>query len=615
MKKVIAFLLLCSLLLAGCGGTQSAEAPVAEDTFTDTTTVSLNMPWDEPAELIVQFNDGGLVSARWGGEDDLDPKECTVTLSNICGNSADIELAWDYGDSHIFTVVNGEVTHITEWGTWEDDYNINWESAANPDTAVYSARNGLWENHYNKDMVLLSTHSEGDYVDHSENRKWHSYYEEYFAEDGSVIKTVNFEQPTDGTWFLDEIVYEDGEIVEKRNESICSYVDNGDTRYRWIKDIIVYEDGEIVEKRNESIRSYVDNGDTRYRWIKDINIDARKIVEGVTVNGEEPMVGNVKHLELALGYTDESMPSDEILSEENAHFFATEDQPVGGWAENVEYYYENSVWSLICDQISGEDWMHGLLDEEPLTVDAAVEFAKESEYSSRFTADYTENGWIRNDSYDNEIINEKLLANSYFEAATYRGYNMHSELDKSTEALEYLERVYEAGGDSSFEIGAIYYDLGNLDQAITWMEEAAKAGHANAAVNAGVFYEKKADTAKAMEWFQKAYEMGASVGALYAGYTYRDRRDFDHSVEWFEKAYEAGNADAACELGDIFHFGTICEVDYEKAFNWYMKAAEMGHATAANNVGAYYLQGYYVEKDTAKANEWFQKAEDMGFTG
>ena len=615
MKKVIAFLLLCSLLLAGCGGTQSAEAPVAEDTFTDTTTVSLNIPWDEPAELIVQFNDGGLVSARWGGEDDLDPKECTVTLSNICGNSADIELAWDYGDSHIFTVVNGEVTYITECGTWEDNYNNNWESVANPDTAAYSARNGLWENHYNKDMVLLSTHSEGDYVDHSENRKWHSYYEEYFAEDGSVIKTVYFEQPPDGTWFLDEIVYEDGEIVEKRNESIRSYVDNGDTRYRWIKDIIVYEDGEIVEKRNESIRSYVDDGDTRYRWIKDIDIDARKIVEGVTVNGEEPMVGNVKHLELALGYTDEALPSDEILSEENAHFFATEDQPVGGLVENTEYYYENSVWSLICENISGEVWMHGLLDEEPLTVDAAVEFAKESEYSERFTAERTEDGWIRNYSYDNEIINEKLLANGYFEAATYRGKNMHSELGKSTEALEYLKRVYEAGGDSSFEIGYIYHDLGNLDQAITWMEEAAKAGHANGALNAGVYYKEKADTAKAIEWCQKAYEMGTSYGALYAGYGYEERGDFDHSVEWLEKAYEAGNADGACELGGIFHFGINCEVDYEKAFDWYMKAAEMGSAKATYNIGSYYYQGYYVEQDTAKAMEWYQKAEDMGYTG
>ena len=583
MKKVIAFLLLCSLLLAGCGGTQSAEAPVAEDTFTDTTTVSLNIPWDEPAELIVQFNDGGLVSARWGGEDDLDPKECTVTLSNICGNSADIELAWDYGDSHIFTVVNGEVTYITECGTWEDNYNKNWESVANPDTAAYSARNGLWENHYNKDMVLLSTHSEGDYVDHSKNRKWHSYYEEYFAEDGSVIKTVNFEQSPDRTWFLDEIVYEDGEIVEKRNESICSYVDNGDTRYR---------------------------------WVKDIDIDARKIVEGVTVNGEEPMVGNVKHLELALGYTDESLPSDEILSEENAHFFATEDQPVGGWAENVEYYYENSVWTLICDQISGEDWMHGLLDEEPLTVDAAVEFAKESKDSWRFTAEYTEDGWIRNDSYDNEIINEKLLANGYFEAATYRGYNMHSELGKSTEALEYLKRVYAAGGDSSYEIGSIYIDLGDLEQVFTWNEEAAKAGHAGGALNVGIYYKlEKADTAKAIEWFQKAYELGASNGALYAGYVYRDSGDFDHSVEWLEKAYEAGNVNGAFYLGVIFDQGTNCEVDYEKAFDWFMKAAEMGNAAAAQNIGVYYNVGHYVEKDTAKANEWFQKAEDMGYTG
>ena len=583
MKKVIAFLLLCSLLLAGCGGTQSAEAPVAEDTFTDTTTVSLNIPWDEPAELIVQFNDGGLVSARWGGEDDLDPKECTVTLSNICGNSADIELAWDYGDSHIFTVVNGEVTYITECGTWEDNYNYNWESVANPDTAAYSARNGLWENHYNKDMVLLSTHSEGDYVDHSENRKWHSYYEEYFAEDGSVIKTVNFEQSHDGTWFLDEIVY---------------------------------EDGEIVEKRNESIRSRVDDGDTRYRWVKVIDVDARKIVEGVTVNGEEPMVGNVKHLQLALGYTDESLPSDEILSEENAHFFATEDQPVGGWAENVEYYYENSVWTLICDNISGKDWMRGLLDEEPLTVDAAVEFSKESKYSWRFTSEYTEDGWIRNDSYDNEIINEKLLANGYFEAATYRGYNMHSELGKSTEALEYLKRVYAAGGDSSYKIGSIYFDLGDLEQVFTWNEEAAKAGHAGGALNVGIYYKlEKADTAKAIEWFQKAYELGASNGALYAGYVYRDSGDFDHSVEWLEKAYEAGNVNGAFYLGVIFDQGSNCEVDYEKAFDWFMKAAEMGNAAAAQNIGVYYNVGHYVEKDTAKANEWFQKAKDMGYTG
>ncbi|MDD6159374.1 MAG: tetratricopeptide repeat protein, partial [bacterium] len=303
-------------------------------------------------------------------------------------------------------------------------------------------------------------------------------------------------------------------------------------------------------------------------------------------------------------------PSDEILSEENAHFFATEDQPVGGWAENVEYYYENSVWTLICDNISGKDWMHGLLDEEPLTVDAAVEFAKESKYSLRFTAEYTEDGWIRNDSYDNEIINEKLLANGYFEAATYRGYNMHSELGKSTEALEYLKRVYEAGGDSSFEIGHIYHDLGNLEQAITWMEEAAKAGHANGAVNVGVYYTEKADTAKAIEWFQKAYEMGASVGALYAGYAYEDRGDFDHTVEWLEKAYEAGNVNGALYLGVIFDKGFNCEVDYEKAFDWFMKAADMGDAYAANHIGAYYNEGCYVEKDTAKANEWYQKAFD-----
>ena len=554
MKKVIAFLLLCSLLLAGCGGTQSAEAPAAEDTFTDTTTVSLNIPWDEPAELIVQFNDGGLVSARWGGEDDLDPKECTVTLSNICGNSADIELAWDYGDSHIFTVVNGEVTYITECGTWEDNYNYNWESVANPDTAAYSARNGLWENHYNKDMVLLSTHSEGDYIDHSKNRKWHSYYEEYFAEDGSVIKTVNFEQPPDGTWSLDEIVYEDGEIVEKRNESICSYVDNGDTRYR---------------------------------WVKDIDIDARKIVEGVTVNGEEPMVGNVKHLQLALGYTDESLPSDEILSEENAHFFATEDQPVGGCAENIEYYYENSIWTLICDQISGEDWMHGLLDEEPLTVDAAVEFAKESKDSWRFTAEYTEDGWIKNESYDNEIINEKLLANGNFEAATYRGYNMYSELGKSTEALEYLKRVYAAGGGSSYEIGSIYIDLGDFDHSVEWLEKAYEAGNVNGAFYLGVIFHR-----------------GINCEV-----------DYEKAFDWFMKAAEMGNADAANNIGVYYGEGYYVEKDTAKAFDWFKKAADMGNATAAHNIGVYYNVGYYVEKDTAKANEWFQKAKDMGYTG
>ena len=71
---------------------------------------------------------------------------------------------------------------------------------------------------------------------------------------------------------------------------------------------------------------------------------------------------------------------------------------------------------------------------------------------------------------------------------------------------------------------------------------------------------------------------------------------------------EQGDADAQCNLGVCYQYGTGVEKDEQKAVEWYKKAAEQRYANAQYSLGVCYNNGTGVEKDEQKAVEWYKKA-------
>lgn len=87
-------------------------------------------------------------------------------------------------------------------------------------------------------------------------------------------------------------------------------------------------------------------------------------------------------------------------------------------------------------------------------------------------------------------------------------------------------------------------------------------------------------------------------------------------VERFEKykrLASAGDAEAQCELGDLYHLGIGVQRDDSIAFSWYLRSAEKGNVQAHWQVGMCYHYESGVAKDYLKAAESYRKAAELGF--
>ncbi len=90
----------------------------------------------------------------------------------------------------------------------------------------------------------------------------------------------------------------------------------------------------------------------------------------------------------------------------------------------------------------------------------------------------------------------------------------------------------------------------------------------------------------------------------------------DKNVQIFQQCYEKaiqGEAEAQCDLGNCYRYGTGTEQDYSKAIQWYSKAAVQGHPRAQFNMGVCYDGGLGVNRDAKTAAAWYYASARQGF--
>merc|ERR1712139_115880 len=83
-------------------------------------------------------------------------------------------------------------------------------------------------------------------------------------------------------------------------------------------------------------------------------------------------------------------------------------------------------------------------------------------------------------------------------------------------------------------------------------------------------------------------------------------------MKWYRMAADQGNADAQCNIGNMYYDGQGVAQDYSAAMKWYRMAAGQGYAQAVRNVGGMYYEGKGVPQNTLEALRWLHKAQVQG---
>jgi localization factor PodJL len=86
----------------------------------------------------------------------------------------------------------------------------------------------------------------------------------------------------------------------------------------------------------------------------------------------------------------------------------------------------------------------------------------------------------------------------------------------------------------------------------------------------------------------------------------------EQAVAWLERAARAGLTPALLALGSVYEKGVGVARDPQRARAYYLEAARKGNAKAMHNLAVLYAHGVGGKLDQAAAAEWFRKAAMRG---
>lgn len=102
------------------------------------------------------------------------------------------------------------------------------------------------------------------------------------------------------------------------------------------------------------------------------------------------------------------------------------------------------------------------------------------------------------------------------------------------------------------------------------------------------------------------------LAAIYTAGRAGVAQDFEKAAIWFREAADSGIANAAYNLGVLYHQGLGVEKDMERALYWYREAAKEGHPEAQYNLGIAHIEGIGTEYNAPLAAAFFESAANQG---
>ena len=106
---------------------------------------------------------------------------------------------------------------------------------------------------------------------------------------------------------------------------------------------------------------------------------------------------------------------------------------------------------------------------------------------------------------------------------------------------------------------------------------------------------------------------GAYAGPFEDGEAAYNRKDYATALSMWRPLAAQGNAEAQCNLGNMYKDGKDVVEDHKKIAKLYRLAVDQGDAWAQNSLGIMYARGQGVPKDYKEAVKWFRLAAAQGY--
>ncbi|MCX4518785.1 sel1 repeat family protein [Streptomyces anulatus] len=257
-----------------------------------------------------------------------------------------------------------------------------------------------------------------------------------------------------------------------------------------------------------------------------------------------------------------------------------------------------ALWLLVCEELADHDCTLPVTDVVLERARAVLGTEAETNPEALLTL-----GRIEEECGDDEAAEvwfRRAADAGSTEAAGVLGHLL-AESREDMQAIRYLEQAAKAGDvRAQSRLGVALTEWSEY-----WLEKAAEADDAVAAIWLGDLRRGEGATHAALRWYRKAAELGLPVDvASRIGRLFRDRQDYKEAEKWFRIAVEEGDEEAANDLAVVLeHLGAK-----DEAALLYRQAAEAGSSVAAHNLGIVLNE----KGDPAAAREWFARAHELG---
>lgn len=172
-----------------------------------------------------------------------------------------------------------------------------------------------------------------------------------------------------------------------------------------------------------------------------------------------------------------------------------------------------------------------------------------------------------------------------------------------------------------YEIGYQYYQINNLEEAVTYFEKAALHNDDRSLVMLAYFYMEgiyfPRDPLKAVELYKQgaAYDNPHALSVLGNLYHLGEYVEADNikSYQYLKKAAGLDEAFACYLLGYAYQYGEFGQVDLIKAKNYYEKGAKLGSVAALYVLGTAYLNNDFMIQDYHLAYRYNLQAAYQGY--
>lgn len=112
--------------------------------------------------------------------------------------------------------------------------------------------------------------------------------------------------------------------------------------------------------------------------------------------------------------------------------------------------------------------------------------------------------------------------------------------------------------------------------------------------------------------FSGVPEAQHDLAAIYTAGRGGVTQNFEKAATWFREAADQKIANAAYNLGVLYHQGLGVDKDLDRALYWYREAAKMQHPEAQYNLGIAYIEGIGTEYSAPIAAAYFESAANQG---